>query len=171
MKCLLRIWPASLVAVALLSGCLSAPVSRVATEPVGPIGGANRMNLSTGPGELIVFTQTEDINDGGISYTRHTAYSIENQEGNTVRQVVNRAGNTDQSPTTVSISAGSYVVRARADGFGLVAVPILIAPNQLTAVYLSREPRPKGLAIPPGQEVTLPDGRLVGRKTVPATKK
>ena len=171
MKYLIRTWPVSLMAVALLSGCLSAPISRVVTEPVGPIGGANRMNLSSGPGELIVFTQTEDINDGGISYTRHTAYSVENQEGKTVRQVVNRAGNTDQSPTTVSMDPGSYVVRARADGFGLVAVPIQIAPNQLTAVYLDREPRPKGLAIPPGQEVTLPDGRLVGRKTAPVTTK
>ncbi len=171
MKQPFRSWPLGLLAVSLLSGCLSAPTSRLVTAPVGPIGGANRMNISSGPGELIVFTQTEDINDGGISYSRHTPYSIENETGQTVKEVTNRAGSTDQTPTTVSIASGSYVVRARADGFGLVAVPIQVAPNQLTAVYLDRTTRPKGLSIPEGQEVRLPDGRLVGRKVAPVTKK
>jgi hypothetical protein len=66
-------------------------------------------------------------------------------------------------PTSVQLAAGSYHVVARANGYGLVTVPVVIQGGKETVIHLDG-----GGSWPNREEmiqagaVQLPDGRVVG---------
>jgi hypothetical protein len=143
-------------------GCASAPpTTEVTLDPIGPhLAGPSRGSQ----GFLRVHTATTDEQSGKIPYQVHTPYWVYSEGGEKVRSVANHVGITDQSPMTVRLPSGRYRVLARADGLGLVTVPILVSGGMLTEVFLQH----RGMDVPTGTSeaelVRLPGGRVAGHR-------
>lgn len=143
-----------------LAGCAGAPPETpVVLDPVGHrIAGPSRGSQ----GFLRVYTATTDEASGEISYQVHTPYWVYDEAGRKVKSVQNHVGITDQRPMTALLPSGRYRVFARADGFGLVTVPVVISAGMLTEVHLQH----RGMEVPPGVPdadlVRLPGGRVAG---------
>jgi hypothetical protein len=161
-----------------LVGCASAPRVVVA-EPVGPaLTGEGQV---TGDGSLAIYSARTpanvDVNAAEWRYNNdfgeneflyepaHTGYTIYTQGGAVFRHVRNARGPNDETPTLVTLPAGSYKVEAEAlncDSSRVgVLVPVVIKPGQATIAHL------EGDWNPPGQYnetelATLPCGRIIG---------
>lgn len=161
-----------------LVGCASA--SRVVVvEPVGPA--PTGVAQVTGDGSLAIYsarTQASvDVNAAEWRYNNdfgkneflyepaHTDYTIYTQNGEVFKHVRNARDPNDQTPTLVTLPAGSYKVEAEAlscDSSRVnVLMPVVIKPGQATIAHL------EGDWNPPGQYsetelATLPCGRIIG---------
>jgi hypothetical protein len=62
-------------------------------------------------GVLIVFTPTFLYSDGGVPYYPHTGYDILDERGGHVRRVENHRGLNDETPESIRLAPGRYVVR------------------------------------------------------------
>ena len=113
-------------------------------------------------GQLQVKTQREVVNDGGFLYTSYTSYSVYDAAGRRVRTVLNRAGHTDQRAMIIALPSGRYRVVARAEGYGMVTVPVVISALTLTEVCLERGGLPGTETAAASEVVRLPEGPVVG---------
>jgi len=59
--------------------------------------------------------------------------------------VSNNVGYFDKSPCRITLPAGRYFIKARAQGYLLAAVPVLVEPGRTTRVHLDANWKP-----PPG---------------------
>lgn len=64
-------------------------------------------------GTLVVYTETYLAVDGDIDYYPHRSYDLLTRYGEPIRQVRNRQSKNDESPTKVSLSPGTYLIRPR----------------------------------------------------------
>lgn len=145
--------------IPLLFGCASQPV---AVSPVGPVPAGHGASFAEGSGYLQVFSDTEaHVIGDGPAYYPHTAYSIYDQSGKRVKYVPNHIGNMDETPTPVSITAGSYKVVAESSSYGRVTVPVIIQPGKTTSLHLDRGWRPAP-SLDSNSIVRFPDGEAVG---------
>jgi hypothetical protein len=161
-----------------LVGCASA--SRVVVaEPVGPA--PTGLAQVTGDGSLAIYSARTpanvDVNAAEWRYNNdfgrneflyepaHTDYTIYTQNGEVFKHVHNARGPNDETPTLVTLPAGSYKVEAEAlscDSSRVnVLMPVVIKPGQATIAHL------EGGWNPPGQYnetelATLPCGRIIG---------
>ncbi len=150
------------------AGCATSH-PKLVTDPVGPITASNARFSGHPQGTLMVYTATEDVDDGGIMYYPHTPYSITTPDGKLVKAVRNHVGDTDQSPMTVPLNEGEFFVNAQAEGKGWVTVPVVISRGRLTMVNLELRKLPEIESLPETERVRLPDGRIIGRRaTLPA---
>jgi hypothetical protein len=161
-----------------LAGCASAP-RVVVTEPVGPA--PMRVAQGTGDGSLAIYSARTpanvDVNEAEWRYNddfgkneflyepAHSGYTIYTQNGHVFRHVANARGPNDQTPTLVTLPAGSYKVEAQAlscDSSRVnVLLPVVIKPGEATIVHLEGDWNPPGQY--PGTELaTLPCGRVIG---------
>jgi hypothetical protein len=150
--------------LALLGGGCATPNPTAAQfDAVGPTPGVYG-HFGEPKGYLQVFSQTRAVDDGGIVYYPHTAYSVYGPDGQRVASCSNHAGQDDQTPQVLRLPPGHYVVKAQAGGLGLVAVPVEIGRGRLTLLFLEREGMPqKDLALLNGAPVVrAPDGRILG---------
>ena len=143
--------------VSMLAGCSSTPI---VLDPVGPAPPGATAPLREG--KLIVYSATETINDGEINYFPHTSYHIFTPDGKRFRTVNNHVGRNDETPEWVRLPAGSYNVRAQADGYGFVTVPVMIKWGRLTEVNLETWGRKKTPVTNEAAVVQLPNGYVVG---------
>ncbi len=151
---------AAMALALVLTGCSSVPIT---LEPVGP--GPHAARSSGREGELEVFTETEEYNDGDVMRYPHTDYQIYTSDGR-VKGVWNSLPGGGEFPSDVSLPAGTYVVKARAEGYGVVRVPVVIVTNRVTLVVLQLGWRPKG-RVDEAELVRFPDGYFVGWKGAP----
>lgn len=149
------------VGVALLMGLSACVTNHTAplAETVGPKEAAGGF---ASKGTLVVYSETEEIDSGKIMYYPHTGYGIFTPEGKRVRSVFNRVGPTDQEPMTVVLPAGKYQVKARAAGYGVVSVPIVVYGGKRTTLYLEREGMPDASELSSNAVVRLPGGPVIG---------
>jgi hypothetical protein len=149
------------VGVAVLLGLTACVTNKIVplAETVGPKEAAGGF---ASKGMLMVYSETEDVNSGNIMYHPHTGYGIFTPEGKRVRSVVNRVGSTDQEPMTVVLPAGQYLVKARAAGFGLVSIPIVVYGGKRTMLHLEREGMPDASELSSNAVVRLPGGPPIG---------
>jgi hypothetical protein len=147
------------VCVALLTGCVSTSV--VLTQ-VGPC--STKHEASDSKGHLQVFSVMEAQSEGDDPvWYQHSAYVIYDIQGKRFKYVGNTIGKFDETPPTVTLPAGRYVVRALAEGFRypLVKVPVAIEPGKTTAVHLENGWSPP--SGPPGTEIVkAPIGYAMG---------
>ena len=164
-RTLFRWFPTVFVAfLAMLAcGCVSTTESAMKLPAVGPVPGIYG-NYGTRSGYLQVFSATRPVNDGGVLYYPHTAYSVYSADGKRVTSCPNHAGPDDQTPLVVPIIPGQYTVYALADGLGMVAVPTVITRGQLTIMFLERGGMPKkDLPLLVGRPlVSAAEGRIIG---------
>ena len=146
------------VATGLLAGCASQPIILPA---VGP------QNLATdygrhGEGRLQVFTETDEFEvSQDVPYFPHRDYWIYSADQKRIKRVWNSENHEDETPTIVSLPAGSYEIRADAEFYGPVRVPVVIRANRLTKVVLQPGYMP-GLNVADSDLVRMPDGYVVG---------
>lgn len=151
-----------LVAAALVAGCVSQQRGLV-LDPIGPPG-----SLSAGAGSngtLVVFSAFDphaDFND--LPYLRHyTDYKITDPGGKLVQTVRNDNRTPLEVPRRVQLPTGAYCVVARANGYGVVTVPVIIRANQVTTVHLEGGTSwPNNAALLGSNPVRLPRGEVAG---------
>jgi hypothetical protein len=78
-----------------------------------------------------------------------------------LKRVDNTTGHYMQAPRRVTLPAGHYLVRARANDYLEVEVPVTIEGGRVTRVHLDDKWRPPANT-PKNRLVSLPDGIPVG---------
>jgi hypothetical protein len=155
--------PASfLIAAALAAGCVSQQ-QRLVLDPIGP---PDPQSAGAGSnGTLMVFSAFDphaDFND--LPYLRHyTDYKITCQNGKFVQTVHNASGTLLEGPKRVLLPVGAYSVVARANGYGVVTVPVIIRADQVTTVHLEGGSSWQNSSqLGQSNPVRLPDGGIAG---------
>ena len=151
-----------LVVVALALGCVSQHHGLV-LDPIGPLDSQSAGAGSNGT--LVVFSAFDPhahFND--LPYLRHyTDYKITYQDGKLVKTVHNANGASLEGPKRVQLPVGAYRVLARANGYGVVTVPVIIRPDQVTTVHLEGSPSWHHRSqLSQSNPVRLPDGAIAG---------
>jgi len=141
-----------------LCGC-AATRPALTLDPVGPRGSGFGL---ANQGYLQVFSETEAHDVGRIIYYSHSSYSIYTTTNKYFKGVINHAGNTDQSAMVVTLPAGKYQVVARAEGYGLVTVPVVIVGGKTTILYLERSGMPETQDLTEAELVRFPQGYVIG---------
>lgn len=158
---------ALLFVLPLLASCASQPLT---LQTVGPSPFSQSVAFasdSPGAGELQVFTETEEYNDDDLAYFPHTDYQIYSEDGKRLRRVWNHLNHEDEDPASVTLKPGQYRVKAWAEFYGLVTVPVVVKANRKTMVVLQPGWKP-GAKIPDEKLVRMPNGYFVGwRATSP----
>lgn len=85
-------------------------------------------------GYLIVYSATDQFNDGEVPYYAHSAYSIYTADGKLFKHLENHISLSDEVPSRVTLPAGSYAIEARSESHGYVRVPIVITAGRQTVV-------------------------------------
>ncbi len=145
-------------ALLLLVGC-STQRALVLNQTVGPNEVAGGF---VSRGYLEVFSATQEYNDAWIFYYPHTSYDILSADGRFLKTVPNHMGKDDEAPMRVVLPAGKYRVVARAEGYGLVNVPVIIYGGKKTALYLQRNAMAEAAGKADRDLVRLPGGYVVG---------
>jgi hypothetical protein len=136
-----------LVAAALVAGCAWRPHGLV-LDPIGP---PDSQSAGAGSnGTLVVFSAFDPhahFND--LPYLRHyTDYKITYQDGKLVQTVHNATATSLEGPKRLQLPVGAYRIVARANGYGVVTVPVIIRADQVTTVHLEGGVvRPRGAAL------------------------
>ena len=145
----------TVVVITTLTGCTS---TTVAFKPVGPCSASHRASDTNGC--LRVFSLMEGQSEGDdLQWYQHSAYLVCSAQGKRIKYVGNTVGKFDETPATVTLPPGLYVVKARAEGerFVLVNVPVVIKAG-CTEVHLE-----SGWVPAPGAEIVkAPSGYAVG---------
>jgi hypothetical protein len=75
-------------------------------------------------GYLMVYSATDQFNDGGVSYYAHSSYSIYTSDGKFFKNVENHISPSDEIPAVVTLPARSYMIGARSENRGYVRSPL-----------------------------------------------
>ncbi len=143
--------------VSLLVGCTSTPV---ALAPVGPNPvGSESM---TAEGGLQVYSSLVGRSEGdNPTWYQHTDYYIYDLHGKLVKHVDNTTGYYAKAPRRVTLPAGRYLVKAQANDYFWVDVPVTIERGQTTRVHLDDNWKLPS-DTPKTEPVSLPNGNPVG---------
>jgi hypothetical protein len=162
----------------LLVGCASAP-RVVVDEPLGPgpAGGAQ----GTGEGSMVIYSArapayvnfnevewrwNNDFGKNAFLYEpAHSDYTVYTQSGEVVKRVRNARDANDETPTVVTLPAGSYKVEAEAVNCDAnrvkVLMPVVIKAGQTTMAHLEGGWNPAG-QYKETEVARLPCGRVIG---------
>jgi hypothetical protein len=156
-------FPLCLGLISLLAGC-STP--SVVLAPVGPNPIGTGSMASTGSLEVFsrLAKQRDDQSQGGDGMPRwyqHTDYSIYDSQGNPVKRVGNSTGHYAEAPDQVTLPAGRYLVKAQAEDYSWIKVPVTIERGRTTGVHLDGKWKPPADA-PKTAVVSMPNGYPVG---------
>ena len=150
-----------------VSGCASSGPALV-LAPVGPP--VTTAPSSSAQGTLLVYSA---YNTGVPNPYRPddiqqcTDYEIRSQDGKPLRKISNQSGFQGEDPLPVRLPAGNYRVVARANGYGLVTVPVVIAAAKTTTLHLEGgDSRSGKSALTVANSVRLPGGEIVGWQAV-----
>jgi hypothetical protein len=120
--------------IALLVGCASAPL---VLQPVGPCSASHEASDTNGHLQVFSVMEAQSEGDDPVWY-QHSSYSIYAPQGKRVKYVGNTIGKFDETPQTVTLPAGTYTVKARAEGYRylVIKVQVEIERGKTTAVHL-----------------------------------
>jgi hypothetical protein len=157
---------AVLTAGGFLSGCMSGQ-NRLILDTVGPALNEASATTSTN-GILLVYSayrRNADFNALDSRRPEYSDYKIFAADGTLLQHVQNNSGTVLQDPVPVALPPGKYTVIARANGYGFVTVPVLVAAQQTTVLHLEGgDPWPGASGFNQTNAVRLPDGRVIGWK-------
>jgi len=127
-----RRWCISGTAVAIVLFVLFAIVSGGRAKGAS----ANRSSTATQYGGLMVYSGTDEFNDGGVLYYAHSSYDVYTSDGKLVATIANHLSRSDEIPEVATLPAGRYVIDARSESKGYVLRSIVIRPDRVTVVDL-----------------------------------
>jgi hypothetical protein len=151
-----------------LSGCATGK-NGLALDTVGPspfqlTGDTTSSTLTNGT--LVVysaFRRNADFNALDPYRPEYSDYKILTTDGKLLQKVHNNSGTILQDPVSVELSPGKYDVIARANGYGFVTVPVMIAAQQNTVLHLEGDGFwPNVSVFNQTNAVRLPDGQIIG---------
>lgn len=87
-------------------------------------------------GSLLVYSATDEFDDGGVPYHAHSSYAIYTLDGKLFRKIENHISRSDEIPEVVALPVGSCTVDARSEKDGYVRVPIVINAGRSTILDL-----------------------------------
>ena len=147
----------------LMVGCHAPLVMRT---PVGP-DPLGRETAGTN-GHLLVFSAKEPRADGDDPiYYQPSDYWIYDSRGKRVKYVGNTTGHFDEAPRLVPLPPGAYTVKARAECFDFIVVPVVIKRGKTTVLHLDKDWKPTSFA-QKTPLVNLPGGYAVGWSASPS---
>jgi hypothetical protein len=85
-------------------------------------------------GSLVVYSATDQFDDGGLFYYAHSSYSIYMTDGKFFKNVENHISRSDEIPSIVTLPIGSYIIEARSESRGYVRVPVVITAGRRTVL-------------------------------------
>ena len=85
-------------------------------------------------GYLMVYSATDQFDDGGALYYAHSSYSIYTAGGKFFKNVGNHISRSDEIPALVTLPIGSYTIELRSESRGYVRVPIVITAGRWTVL-------------------------------------
>jgi hypothetical protein len=159
----------AVTAGALLAGCATG--NKLALDPVGPA--MNQYQATAGAsasanGRLVVYSalrRNADFNARDSRRPEYSDYKIFAADGTLLQRVHNNSGTIFQDPVTVALPPGKYTLVARANGYGFVTVPVMVAARQTTVLHLEGgNPWPETSGFNQTNAVRLPDGNIIGWK-------
>jgi hypothetical protein len=154
--------PVSLFMMLAGAGCATNRAQLV-LDRVGP--SHEQPNHQQSQGTLIVHTAPDESPHfyGGDYHRWYSDYEVLSDDGRIVRKVTNDTGTVAGGPAGVKLTPGNYQVKARANRYGLVTVPVLIEPQRITTVHLDGGGTPgNGDEVVSSNSVRLPRGEIVG---------
>ena len=83
-------------------------------------------------GYLLVYSATDQFDDGGTFYYPHSPYSIYMADGKFFKNVENHISRSDEIPELVTLPAGSYTIVLRSENRGYIRLPIVIRTGRRT---------------------------------------
>ncbi len=152
-----------------LTGCATSNYDKLVLDTVGPpASDPTTMSSHSTHGILLVysaFRRNADFNARDPYGHEYSDYEIFATDGRLLQRVHNNSGTILQDPAQVDLPPGKYTVKARANGYGVVTVPVIIAARQSTVIHL------EGGGFWPDESkfnqtntVRLPDGLIIGWK-------
>jgi hypothetical protein len=87
-------------------------------------------------GSLVVYSATDEFEDGDVPYYAHSSYTIYTAGGKLFKDVENHISRSDEIPEVATMPVGSYVIEARSERDGYVRVPIVIKAGRQTILDL-----------------------------------
>jgi hypothetical protein len=155
-----------IVSGALLMGCAGMR-SDLVLDTAGPMPG-QVAPVGSGSGTLIVYSAGKvnaDFNSLDSNRREYSDYKIFNSNRKLVKHVHNVTEDILEEPVAVELPAGKYFVVARSNGYGVVTIPVIIAPAQQTILHLDGQNAwPNESLFSQNNAVRLPDGEVVGWK-------
>jgi hypothetical protein len=160
-----KIYILALMATAILyAGCASEQ-NPVALDAVGPAQLSKPDPATADQGTLVVYSAANPQPDFGARdpYRQvFSNYEIYSTDGRLLKKIHNNDDTMLQRPVGVGLPAGKYTVQARANGYGLVSVPVMIQAGQNTVVHLEGGSNYGNHTASDTNMVRLPDGQIVG---------
>lgn len=155
----------TLIAVsATLSGCTTDQKGPV-LDTVGPPMSHSSPATSTN-GTLLVYSAYEvnaDFNARDPNSPEYSDYKILTTDGKLLQRVHNNSGTILQDAVPVELRPGKYCVRARANGYGFVTIPVIIESRQTSTLHLEGGGFwPNESVFNQTNAVRLPDGQIIG---------
>jgi len=155
-----------MLAGALLSGCAT-DHGRLALATVGPAVASTPVTSPSSNGTLLVYSayrRNADFNSRDPYRQEYSDYEILTSDGQFLQRIHNNSGTMFQDAVAVTLAPGKYEVKARANGYGIVTVPVIIASQQSTILHLEGGFSPDQSGFDKTNAVRLPDGQIIGWK-------
>ncbi len=89
-------------------------------------------------GYLLVYSATDEFDDGDLVFNTHSSYLIYTGDGKLFKSVENHMSRSDEIPELVVLPVGSYTVEARSANEGYVRVQVVIRADLRTIVDLDK---------------------------------
>jgi len=89
-------------------------------------------------GYLLVYSATDEFDDGDLVFNAHSSYLIYTGDGKLFKSVENHMSRSDEIPELVVLPVGSYTVEARSANEGYVRVQVVIRADLRTIVDLDK---------------------------------
>ena len=158
----------TLLAVGFLSGCATGN-GGLAVETVGPLSTRPALAISSPSNGLLLvysaFRRNADFNSRNPYAQEYSDYEILTPDGQLFRKVHNNSGTMSQDAVPVELPPGKYQVSARANGYGVVKIPVVVVAQRSTVLHLEGgDAWPAGAAFNSTNTVRLPNGLVIGPK-------
>lgn len=157
----------ALAAGVMLSGCATNK-GDLKFDTVGPVPSESPVT-GTGDGTLMVYSgykRNADFNSSDPSRPEHSDYTILDADGTFLRRVHNISKTIFEDAVPVALAPGKYEVVARANGYGMLTVPVRIEARQTTIVHLEGGYTWSNTSLfNETNTVRLPDGTIIGWKS------
>jgi len=133
---------AALLIVLLVLGCGSLTTAQAGDNTALRVGlvrsGGMEHRTGSADGYLLVYSATDEVNDGDIIFNVHSSYSIHTADGKLFKNVENHMSRSDEIPELVTLPPGSYTVEARSGSNGFVRIQVQVKPARQTILDLDR---------------------------------
>ncbi|HEY4415273.1 MAG TPA: hypothetical protein VGO57_06240 [Verrucomicrobiae bacterium] len=156
-----------LFAGVILTGCATGQRD-LTLDPIGPA--ASQPSVASADGMLTVFSGFKvnaNFNNPDPNRREYSNYKVYGNDGTLLQLVQNNSNGAPNSPATVSLAPGKYRIVARANGYGIVTVPVTIVAGKPTVIHLEGGYAwPNESAFNQMNAVRLPDGAIAGWRSL-----